>query len=145
MIWTDEALGKLSHEHLHNVWTNASKLGDEELVRRIEASGLPYLDPKGMTLDSAAGRALYKVIFSQAGREAGAAATEVGFPALAFIEPLIVAAMGPAYAAQYESTVQAGYLVSKMMETSGFNKTGSKRPMPAGSIAKTAEFFRRKS
>lgn len=144
MIWTDEALAALSHEKLHVLWSNAKKGGHADLIKRIEESGLPFGDPKGLKLDSLAGRAMYKVIFSQEGRDAGVVATSNGQPALALIEPLLIATLGAAYTHQSEATVQAGYLVANMMENNGYVKTKTKRKMPEGAVAKTAEFFKRK-
>lgn len=145
MIWTNEALAALAQEDRHTVWTHAKKGGHTDLIKRIEESGLPYGDPKGLKLDSFVGREMEIIIFSQAGRDAGVAATLNGHPALALIEPLLVAALGKAYTQQKGATEQAGYLVANMMENNGYIKTETKRKMPEGSVAKTAEFFKRKS
>ncbi|HKG84873.1 MAG TPA: hypothetical protein VKB16_17210 [Beijerinckiaceae bacterium] len=148
MNWTDERLAALTPAARHQVWANAVAAGTKEgreLARRIEASGLSFLNPKGLELDSEIGRKLYRVIFSQKAKDAGATASEEGRPALADIEPLIVAELGTAYTKQKEATVQAGYLIGNMMENNGFRKTGLKKRMPPGSIAKTAECYVRRS
>jgi hypothetical protein len=56
-----------------------------------------------------------------------------------------VAELGTAYTKQKEATVQAGYLIGNMMENNGFRKTGLKKRMQPGSIAKTAECYVRRS
>jgi hypothetical protein len=148
MMWTEEKLAKLNAEQRHQLWLNASSTDTDvgqAAVAAIENSGLSFMSPKGLQLDSQTGRALYRIIFSQAAKDAGAAATDEGRPALADIEPLIVSELGEAYSEQYEVTVQAGHLVSRMMNVNGFNKTNKRRPMPAGSISKSAELYKRKS
>lgn len=146
--WTEERLGELTAVDRHRLWSNANTANTDagrNLAGLIEQSGLSFLNPKGLELDSPTGRALYKVIFSQDSKDAGAKATDEGRPALADIEPLIVAELGASYADQHEATVQAGYLVRKMMEINGFERTGKKGSMPVGSVAKTAERYKRKT
>ena len=146
-MWTETRLGALTAADRHQLWVNASaKNTDEarELISVMEHSGLSFLHPKGLELDSIAGRALYRIIFSQASKDAGALATDAGRPALADIEPLIISEVGAAYSDEHKATIQAASLVSRMMTVNGFDKTGKKRPMPAGSVAKSADLYKRK-
>lgn len=85
-------------------------------------------------------RELRRIINSPAGVAAGIAATQRGAPALADIEPLIIASLGKAYATTYEATVQAGYLTGLMMRKHGYRNSGRKGPVTNGA-AKTAEVF----
>ena len=64
------------------------------------------------------------------------AATE-GLPALAAIEPKLVAVFGKDYGQHNQGTMTAGALVGEVMYSLGFKK-GKSAPMPEGSVAKTA-------
>jgi hypothetical protein len=146
--WTEEKLRVLSPVERHNLWKNARAKDTDQaktLVSQIESLDLPYLDPSGLKLDDPAGPEMYKVIFSFEGKTAGVEATLEGLPALAGIEPLIRSALGQQYEKRYEATVQAGYLVALMMDTQGYKRARKKGKMPAGSIAKTAEMFVRRT
>ena len=128
MDWSDEAIGRLSHHERHALWSNAKRLGADKLVAQIESSGLPFTDPRGVTLDGPIGRAMARIIFSPVGKSAAIEATSKGRPALAGVDPLLKAGMGDDYAKSYEATIQAGYLVRKLMDTLGYEKSGQ-RPL----------------
>jgi hypothetical protein len=66
-VWTKEALAKISPEERHNLWRNCMRLGRDDIVELIESSGLPYGNPKGLTLDSPMGKAMAGIINSEDG------------------------------------------------------------------------------
>lgn len=143
MNWSDEAIARLSHHDRHALWNNAKRLGADELVAQIESSGLPFADPKGVTLDGTIGRAMARIICSPAGKAAAIEATSKGRPALAGVDPLLKAEMGDDYAKSYEATIQAGYLVRKLMDTLGYEKSGQQGRWDGG-VAKTGEIYIRR-
>lgn len=77
-----------------------------------------------------------EIIYSDAGKLAAINAAFHGQPALAGVEPMIVAELGDNYLSD-QGTLNAGYIVAEMMKTMGYEPAGRKR-MPNGSVAKTA-------
>jgi hypothetical protein len=149
--WTDESLVGLSEDELLGLFDNCERLGTSEalsLLGRIELLILSRdklsVGETGLRLNSPVGKVLVKVINSSDAIGNAIGATKRGLPALAGVEPLIVAKLGSSYTQRYEATVQAGYAVAKMMERLGHKRSGKKGPMPSGSVATTAELFLRK-
>jgi hypothetical protein len=123
--WDVEALAKLSDLQRHQLWLNAKRLGRENVVSMIEASGLPYTDPSGLKLDSPLGRGMFKIVNSAKAKAAAIEATQNGLPALAGVDPLLKSQLGIEYTESYEATIQAGYLVAKMMRNAGYEHAGT--------------------
>jgi hypothetical protein len=138
--YSDDALLRMSQEDLHHLHENAKRLGETELVGRIEGLGVPYGDPAGLKLNSPIGRAIAKIVNSIEGRRAALAATENGRPALEGVDPLLRAALGKKYTGIYEATIQAGYLIAIMMRRLGYEKTGEK-PLSVDCFAKTGATY----
>jgi hypothetical protein len=78
-----------------------------------------------------------EIINSTVGRKACVDATAQGMPALAGVEPMIIAHFGDEYAQTHLSTMTAGSLVGQLMRELGYDIVGRK-PMPADAVAKTA-------
>jgi hypothetical protein len=143
MAITKEQIESISQEQRHNLWNNAKRKNAGDLVRMIEASGLPYSDPKGLKLDSPVGREMAKIINSRQGIVAAVEATNQGLPALAGVDPLLQVALGDLYAKTYEATIQAGYLVALMMRTQGYENSGRQGQL-TGCVAKTGEIYKKR-
>ena len=152
MKWTEEKLRSLSDDDLFNVYENCDgKTSDDakfaiDAIHRLlsERENLSAGDT-GLKLNSLVGRLMIKIINSPEGVAAAIAATQRGEPALADVEPLIVRKLGVAYTKRHEATVQAGFVLGKMMTRLGHRKTGQKGPMPDSSIASTSEIYVLKS
>jgi hypothetical protein len=145
MNWNYEKLKKLKPSQRHALWSNAKKFGNDNeqakaIVHLIETSGLEYRAGGSVRLDDAIGKAMHRVIFSQEGKKAAFEATANGLPALAGVDPLLAKALGKGYGKHNEATVQAGYLLTNMMEQSGYKQAGS-GPLPLGCVAKTGLVF----
>ena len=139
--WTVEKLAELNPVQRHQLWLNAMKREAVEVVLAIESSGLSYSDPRGVKLESPLGRAMAKIISSPEGKAAAIGATQKGMPALAGIDPILKSRLGSEYIKSYEATIQAGYLVAKMMQKAGYEKS-HQAPLPAGCVAKTGLVYR---
>lgn len=145
MTWDYARLKNLKPSERHALWSNAKKReSDNEqakaIVRLIETSGLEYRAGGSVRLDDAIGKAMHRVIFSKEGKQAAFEATTKGLPALAGVDPLLATALGDDYGKHNEATIQAGYLVTNMMEQSGYKQAGS-GPLPPVCVAKTGLIF----
>ena len=145
MTWDYLRLKRLKPSERHALWSNAKKRDNDNeqakaIVHLIETSGLEYRAGGSMRLDNAIGKAMHRVIFSEVGKKAAFEATESGLPALAGVDPLLATALGKDYGKHNEATIQAGYLVTNMMEQSGYKQAGS-GPLPLGCVAKTGLVF----
>ena len=140
MQWTYEKISSMSHAERHNLWENAQRLHNADLIKLIEESGLSYRDATGLKLDSGIGRAMGRIVNSAQGVAAGKEATEQGLPALAGIDPLIRAAFGAEYENTFEATIQAGYLVALMMRKQGYRNSGRQGRLQ-GCVAMTGEIY----
>lgn len=145
--WTKEKLRDLSPKERNRLFESvkATRIGTEEerqaLAEAIIDSG-PLDGRTAMTSDNPFLITMHEVINSPNGRAACLAATEQGLPALAGVEPQIVDALGEAYATTYMATVEAGGMVGSLMRELGYERVVQK-PMPAGSVAKTAAVWRK--
>ena len=144
-IPTLEKIIGMTAEARRTLHRNASKLDTEgarlvvKLIteNRLLASasgGLPHEDPVVLAMES--------VITSDEGRAAAKAATDAGLPAMAGVDPLLRKYVGNDYGS-FDTTSWAGTFVAAEMETMGYRQT-RKKPMPPGSVAKTAAFFERR-
>jgi hypothetical protein len=129
----------MTPEKRANLYQNAVKRrahGGQEIIDLIDSSGLP-LSAGGMRMSDPAYLKMQDITWSSDGRKAAIEATENGLPALAGVEPLIVAALADRYHPHDGGTVNAGFIVAELMRHIGYveDKEGK---MPAGSVAKTA-------
>jgi hypothetical protein len=145
--WTLAKLQAKSPEERFNVWSNARRLGTTEalrLVRFIQESGLDYAPRGGISLSDPRVIEMQEIIESPEGRRSCLDAVAKGLPALAGVEPLIVAQMRSRYGAHSQMTLTAGSLVGEVMTSLGYRKAPG-RKMPEGSVAKTAAFWTKNS
>ncbi len=141
--WTLQKLKAKTPEERHNVWRNAMARKTPEglaLAQFIEASGLAFAPSGGISMSDPRVLEMRGIIDSPEGRDACVAAVKAGRPALAGVEPLIVAQMGARYGSFSQMTLTAGGIVGEIMPSLGYRKEGQ-RPMPPGSVAKTAAFW----
>ena len=141
--WTLEKLAARSAEERYTVWRNALKQGTPEamqLAQFIEASGLDFAEKGGISMSDPRVLEMRDIIESPEGRKACIDAVAKGLPALAGVEPMIVAKMENRYGAFSQMTVTAGSIVGELMPTLGYRISGQ-RKMPAGSVAQTAAFW----
>jgi hypothetical protein len=142
--WTLETLKAKSPEERFTIWQNAKRLGTAEaldLVRFIETSGLDYAPSGGMSRSDPRALEMEEIIQSPEGRAGCLRSTEDGRPALAGVEPLIVAKMGARYGAFSQMTQMAGRLVGDLMLSLGY-EVDRQADMPAGSVAQSATIWR---
>lgn len=114
--------------------------GGREIIELIEASSLP-LSSGGMRLSDPVYIRMQEIIWSSEGKKAAIDATASGLPALAGIEPLIVADLGDRYHPHNQGTVSAGGIVGELMRFLGYKILGQ-ADMPKGSVAKTAALWK---
>ena len=143
-----EQLLKLTDDQLWIAYENSQKKqSPEALLQCIEIEALIIqranlsVGDTGVKLHEAFGKLMMQTVNSCEAVAAAITATQAGLPAMAGVEPFLVLRFGLSYGKRYEATVQAGYLVGKMMDRLGFLRTGRKGSMPSGSVAKTAEIF----
>jgi hypothetical protein len=147
MQWDLSKLKAKTQHERHRLWLNAKNKAaksDEAkvLVELIESSGLDYGADKvkSVSLDDAIGKKMHRLIFSAEGRAAALQATENGLPALAGVGPLLKHALATDYGRHNEATIQAGYLVTNLMQQLGFVEIG-KGALPPNCIARTGAVF----
>ncbi|WP_156417905.1 hypothetical protein [Aureimonas sp. AU4] len=107
-------------------------------MERIEILNLLPTVLSGMAKDDPVYRELERIIRSPEGRKAMIAATTAGLPALAGVEPMIVASLGPLYGPHDQGTVSAGGIIGEVMRPMGYRKDRDSAPMPIGSVAQSA-------
>jgi hypothetical protein len=140
----ENKLRSMSVHERHQLWINAKNKDSDEarsIVQMIENIGLPYSDDRNLRHSDPIFLKMVEVIYSKEGKAAGVEATTQGLPAMAGIDPLLLAALGVDYGAHNEATVNAGTIVASMMTTLGFKKSGKKGKLPSICIAKTAEIY----
>lgn len=143
MTMTIERLRKMTPEQRANLHENARKQldnGGREIIELIESSGLP-LSSGGMRLSDPIYLRMQEIIWSSEGKKAAVAATEARLPALAGVEPLIVADLGDRYHPHNDGTKSAGGIVGELMRFLGYDLAGH-ADMPVGSVAKTAALWK---
>ncbi|GEC31681.1 hypothetical protein N181_01885 [Sinorhizobium fredii USDA 205] len=143
MTITIEKLQKMTPEQRANLHENARKRldnGGREIIELIESSGLP-LSSGGMRLSDPVYQRMEEIIWSSEGKKAAVATTEAGLPALAGVEPFIVANLGDRYHPHNDGTKSAGGIVGELMRFLGYELAGH-ADMPAGSVAKTAALWK---
>jgi hypothetical protein len=137
--YTIEDLKEMTPEKRAILYQNATKRradGGQAIIDLIDLSGLP-LSSGGLRPSDPAYIAMEEIVWSPQGRRAAVEATKKGLPALAGVEPLIVAALGDRYGPHDQGTMSAGYIQAELMRHLGYIEDGQGR-MPDGSVAKTA-------
>jgi hypothetical protein len=108
-----------------------------ELKKLLETAGLPFSEEGCLTMDDPITIKMHDVIYSKEGREAAVAATKIGLPAMAGIDPLLQVALASDYGPHNMGTQTAGGIVGELMRSLGYRKAGEK-PLPSNCVAKTA-------
>lgn len=145
--WTAKKLQALTRTQRADLLDNtrcSDRVSEEQrtaLIKAIEESGAHHrttglADADPLTLS------IHRIINSAEGLAACIDAAERGLPALAGVDPLLVAQLGDSYATTYHATATAGDFVAKLMQQQGYIK-GPSRKLPAGSAAKTAAMWMR--
>lgn len=140
---TTEKLKAMSPERRATLYENARKRladGGQEIVDLINSSGLP-LRSGGITFSDPVHIRMEEIIWSTEGKRLLVQATESGLPALAGVEPLIIADLGKRYHPHDLGTVHAGSIVGEVMRHLGYELAG-RATMPEGLVAKTAATWR---
>ncbi|ESX15952.1 hypothetical protein [Mesorhizobium sp. LSJC264A00] len=140
---TIEKLQAMSPEQRATLYENARKRleqGGQEVIDLIDASGLP-LRSGGITFSDPVHLRMEEIAWSSQGKRLLVEATEAGMPALAGVEPLIVADLGVLYHPHDLGTVDAGSIVGQVMRHLGYELV-DRKDMPPGSVAKTAATWR---
>ncbi|OBQ82992.1 hypothetical protein [Mesorhizobium sp. WSM3873] len=146
MQMTLEKLRTMSPQDRATLYENARKRvmeGGQEIIDLINSSGLP-LRSGGITLTDPLHIRMEEIIWSSEGKKLLLEATEAGLPALAGVEPLIVADLGAQYHPHDLGTVDAGSIVGAVMRHLGYELVG-RADMPTGSVAKTAATWQPRS
>jgi len=137
--YTIEDLEKLTPDQRASLYQNARKQrenGGQAIMDFMDASGLS-LCSGGMRMSDPAYLKIEEIVWSAKGRIAAMDATNKDLPALAGVEPLIVAELGDRYNPHDGGTVNAGYIQAGLMRHLAYVENG-RGDMPDGSVAKTA-------
>jgi hypothetical protein len=145
---TAEKIAAMSIEQRETLYRNCMERIDNEdavqIVEMIVKSDLPFRKQREIAHGDPEMRTI-EIVVNASENEAGMLdAVAKRIPPLAFIEPLIVARLGKDYRGDNGGTIAAGYLIAKRLYALGYEKQRPK-PMPAGSVAKTAATFRKKA
>ncbi|MFC4254152.1 hypothetical protein GRI97_01865 [Altererythrobacter xixiisoli] len=145
MIWTKEKIEALSPEKretlFHNARTSGTPAGQAIIDLMLEHD-LLVRTGGGLPRDHPIIQEIEQIIRSDKGKQAAIKASTEGHPAMAGVDPMLSAALGSQYGG-HDTTSWAGTLVAEVMAEAGYIQT-RKKPMPEGSVAKTAAFFERK-
>lgn len=142
---TLEKIIAMTPEERRTLHRNASKLGTEDarlVVKLVTENRLLATASGGLAHEDPVVLAIESVITSEEGRAAAKEATDAGLPAMAGVDPLLRKHVGEDYGT-FDTTSWAGTFVAAEMESMGYRQT-SKKPLPPGSVAKTAAFFERR-
>ncbi|MCY0149472.1 hypothetical protein OEG84_17600 [Hoeflea sp. G2-23] len=144
---TSEKIAAMSTEARTTLYANCMRAADSEdavsIVEMIVESGLPYAGKKEISHADPEMRAIELIVNARANEAALLDAMEQGEPPLGRIERLIVKKLGDKYSNENGATVAAGYLVAKRFYALDCEK-GPTKPMPEGSVARTAATYRKK-
>ena len=144
-VWTLEELGRMRPDAIQKLYRNATALGSPDamaLANLIVDSGLLVEENGGLPHDHPIMLEIADICQDSAAVAEAILASESGLPALAGMEHRIVTALGGKYGGNY-TTNHAGRCIGAEMEAKGWKKTAQK-PMPAGSIAKSATVYIKK-
>lgn len=142
--WTLDDLKRISVQQRAELYKNACRLAHTPqgaaLKKLCEEAGLPFSEPGCLTLDDPIAVKMYEIVHSKEGHEAAVAATKIGLPAMAGVDPLLQAALGVDYGPHNMGTATAGGFVGELMQSLGYKKAG-KKPLPPHCVAKTAAMW----
>ena len=143
--WTVEKLRTRSPEEIRTLYTRAIGM-DDDAARAVAAlileHGLLADEKGGLPFDHPHMLAIEAICAEQKAITEAVASSEAGLPALAGMEYRLVRALGDHYGPNY-TTNHAGRCIKEGMLERGWKGTVQK-PMPAGSIAKSATVFVKK-
>src|ERR1700722_12770138 len=127
--YTKEILEAMTPEQRGVLYQNAVKhreKGGQEIIDLIDSSGLS-LSSGHMRASDPAYMAIEKIVWSAQGRKAALDATSNGLPALAGVDPLIIAELGDQYGPHDGGTLNAGYIQAGLMRHLGYVEDGQGR------------------
>ena len=142
MEWTKETIEELSPQKREALFDNARAKGTPEAQRIIDLMlehDLLVRAGGGLPRDHPTIQEIEEIIRSDEGRIAGKQASDEGLPAMAGVDPMLRSALGSRYG-DHDTTSWAGTFMADVMADAGYVQT-KKKPMPIGSVAKTAAFF----
>lgn len=142
MEWSKEKIEALPLERREALFDNARAKGTPEaqaIINLMIEYDLLVRAGGGLARDHPTIQVIEEIIRSNAGRKAGKEASDQGLPAMAGVDHMLSAALGSKYGPN-DTTSWAGTLMAEVMAEAGYVQT-KKKPMPEGSIAKTAAFF----
>lgn len=143
---TAEQIASYTVNERHALYRNClERIENPEAVRLVELivqSGLEYRKTKEIAHGDPEMRAIEIIANMTANEPLMLDAIARGIPPLQLLEPQIVAKLGADYNGKNGGTIAAGYLIAKRLYALGYEKAQSK-PMPPGSVAKTAATFKK--
>lgn len=141
--WTEAELRAASQAERRRLYDNAvAREGAPEahaLLTLLEVVGV--IHGESFKSDSALGRRVRAVIFSDEGRAAALAAAQAGEAPMSRIDPLLQRDIGEPYRTTYEITTGAGTMVAELMRSMHWETNGARQTLPPGRVAKTAAIF----
>ena len=145
MIWSLEKLKSKSANEILSLYRNASKRQDDEskfVVKLILENGLLVDETGGLPFDHPIMLEIESICALPDAISEALKAAEVGLPPLSGMEYRLVKALGDEYGGHY-TTHHAGRCIGSAMLDRGWTQAGMK-PMPKGSVAKTATVYKKK-
>ncbi|MEO9462149.1 MAG: hypothetical protein ABJ242_05380 [Marinomonas sp.] len=145
MTWDLDRLKEMSSEKIRNLYRNAITRKDSEsllVARLIVENGLLVDEKGGLPFDHPIMLEIEEICAMPEAVAEALEAAQRELPPLAGMEHRLVAALGSQYGGQY-TTHHAGRCIGSAMLDRGWKQDGMK-PMPKGSIAKTATIYTKK-
>lgn len=142
--WTRSSLVARTPQERYVIWKRARSLrtaDGNQLAREIERLGLPA-EPGLLDAQDPARAAMAEIIATPEAKSACIEATLDGLPALAGVDPLFHAALGPAYRRNDEAVATASLLVAELMTALGYVEAGRK-DLPSRYVARSGVFWKR--
>lgn len=142
MGWTKERIEALPPAKREALFDNARSKGTPEAQQIIDLMlehDLLVRAGGGLPRDHPVIQEMEEIIRSDEGRKAGKQASDQGLPAMAGVDHMLMKALGSQYGS-HDTTSWAGTFMAEVIAEAGYVQT-SRKPMPAGSVAKTAAFF----
>lgn len=143
--WTLDRLKSLSTEKRLSLYRNAKQSDDpaaQRIVALIVDNELPLDEDGGLPHDHPVMLEIAEICAQPEAVAEAVQAAEQGLPPLAGMEHRLVAALGAKYGTHY-TTNHAGRCIADEMLALGWIRM-TQKPMPDGSIAKSATTFRKK-
>lgn len=143
--WTPEKIADLPSDKVRTLYRNAARSSDPQSLQLrslIEESGALTDEKGGLPFDHPIMLRIQEICSEPEAVSEAIAAAEKGVPALAGMEHRIVAALGDQYGGHY-TTHHAGRCIAEELTSRGWSKAGQ-RPMPEGTVARSATVFKKK-